>query len=100
MKSLGLIGFLQALGTLAYCGLVALIFWRGSQWFGQAPNYWGPFLFLLLFAVSALICGLLVFAYPTYLVLDKKKQSAFKLVSFTVGWLIAFTLLFITGAAL
>src|SRR4030065_504773 len=42
--SLPMIGFFQALGLAAYCGLVGILFWKGNEIFGKVPNYWGPFL--------------------------------------------------------
>jgi len=92
--SLGLISFLQALGLALYCSLVALIFWKGNEWFGKMSNYWGPVLMLVLFTTSALISALLVLGYPLYLFWQKKQtQKAIRLVGYTAGWLVGFTLL-------
>ena len=46
------IAFLQAAGLVGYCGLVALIFKYGNNWFGPM-SWWGPLLFLVLFVMSA-----------------------------------------------
>jgi len=94
--SLGLISFLQAFALTIYCSLVAVLFWRGNKWFGKVPNYLGPLLFLILFSTSALICSLLTLGYPAVLLWQKKKtDQAIKLVIYTTGWLILFTLLVI-----
>ena len=88
---LGLIAFGQALGLAIYCSLVGLLFWRGNQWFGRIPNYWGPLLFLILFVTSALISALLVLGYPIILFWKKKQvMKALRLVAYTTCWLVFF----------
>lgn len=91
--SLGFIAFLQALGLILYCGLVAVLFWRGNQWFGRVPNYFGPLLFLILFTTSALICAIITGAYPFILWQGKKLKEAIRLIVYTAVWLCFFTLL-------
>ena len=81
---------LQALGTTAYVSLVALIFWRGNQWFGKMNPYLGPVLVLTLLVISAIICALIVFAKPFLLWQTKKPKKALKLVAYTAGWLVLF----------
>lgn len=95
-KSLFFVGFLQAFSLTIYCSLVGLLFWRGEKWFGPIKYYLGPVLFLVIFVVSALICGLLAFGYPVVLFWEKKKTSeALKLVGYTAAWLCFFILLII-----
>lgn len=92
--SLGLISFLQALGLALYCSLVATLFWKGNNLFGNDPNYWGPVLFLIIFTTSALVSALLVLGYPIYLFWQKKQiTKALRLIGYTAGWLIGFVLL-------
>jgi len=94
--SLRFIAFVQALGLVVYCGLVALLFWRGEKWFGPANNFFMPAFLLVIFATSALICGLLVLGYPIILFWFKKeKTGALKLVVYTAAWLIFFIFLII-----
>lgn len=89
-----MIAFLQAFGLVLYCSLVALLFWRGNEWFGKMTNYLGPLLFLMLFAASALISALLTLGYPVYLFWQKKERvKALKVASYTAGWLVFFILL-------
>lgn len=96
-----MVAFLQALGLISYCGLIALIFWRGEQWFGRVPNFLGPFLMLIILSTSALICGLIVFSYPVKLYLKTKKfDQPIKLVLSTAAWLVVFSLLIMLGIAL
>jgi predicted transglutaminase-like protease len=74
--SLNSIAFFQALGLVLYCGLVALLLWKGNTIFVKVPNYLGPFLFLTIFSTSALICALITLTYPIKLYLktsDVKK---------------------------
>jgi len=92
-NSLEFIAFFQALGLVAYCSLIALLLWQGSNWFGKLPNYFGPFLFLTLFTTSALISAIIVGAYPFILYFNKKKtQEAIRLVFYTASWLLIFVL--------
>jgi hypothetical protein len=96
-----MIAFLQALGLIGYCCLIALVFWRGEQWFGRVPNFLGPFLMLIILCTSALICGLLVFGYPAKLYLKTKKfDQPLKLVLSTAAWLVVFSLLIMLGITL
>lgn len=94
--SLSFVAFLQALGLVIYCGLVGLLFWRGSVWFGTISNPLGSALFLVLFVASALISALLVLGYPFILFWEKKQTvEALKLVGYTTAWLIFFVFLII-----
>ena len=78
----------QALGVLGYCGLVGVVLWRGNQWFGHVSSYWGPLLFLTLFATSALVCAVLTLGYPAILIWKEKQPvKAVQLVGMTAGWL-------------
>jgi hypothetical protein len=91
--SLYLISFLQALGLAFYCGLVSILFWKGDDLFGKSPNFWGPVLFLIVFATSALVSALLVLGYPFFLFWHKKQAGkAIKIVGYTAAWLVGFIL--------
>ena len=93
-----MIAFYQALGVIGYCSLIALIFWRGEAWFGRVPSFIAPFLMLTLLSTSAMICGLLVFAYPVKLYLRTKKyEQPIRIVLLTAAWLVAFSLLIMLG---
>lgn len=95
-----MIAFYQALGVIGYCSLIALIFWRGEAWFGHVPNFIGPLLMLTILSTSAMICGLLVFAYPVKLYLKTKKyEQPIKIVLMTAVWLAVFSLLIMLGIA-
>jgi|SRR3989344_3790077 len=78
----------QALGLVGYIFGVGTIIWRGEAWFGKAPVFLGPILFLTLFVTSAMICGFLALAYPGYLWLEKKDfKGALRLAALTTGWM-------------
>jgi len=89
--SLGLIGFLQAVGLTAYCSLVGILFLHGNKLFGRKPGFMAPVLFLTVFCTSALISALITLGYPIILIWKKKQTiEALKLVTYTAGWLIVF----------
>ena len=89
-----MIGFLQALGLMAYCSLVGILFWKGNEIFGKVPNYWGPFLFLIIFTTSALVSALITLGYPVKLFFDEKRtDQALKLIFYTACWLVFFAVL-------
>lgn len=95
-----MMAFYQALGVIGYCSLIALIFWRGEAWFGHVPNFIGPLLMLTILSTSAMICGLLVFAYPVKLYLKTKKyEQPIRIVLMTAAWLAVFSLLIMLGIA-
>jgi hypothetical protein len=88
------IAFLQSLSLLLYIALVALIFWRGNQWFGPMNSYLGPILVLCLLVVSALICAILTLGIPFYLAWEEKKtKKAIKIVVSTALWLLVYFLI-------
>ena len=99
--SLPFIGFLQATGLTTYCGLVGLLFWKGNNIFGKAPNFAGPFLVLVLLATSVLVCALITLAYPIYIFWEKKQtQKSLKIIGFTASWLLLFIILIIVTSAI
>src|SRR3989344_9421153 len=91
---LAVIGLAQGLGVTAYCSLVGLIFWKGNEWFGKMPEYFGPVLMLTLLSTSALICALITLAYPAFLIWKKNQLvKALKLIGFTAVWMVLFVVL-------
>ena len=89
-----MIGFFQAVGLTLYCSLVSILFWQGNKLFGNVPNYFGPFLFLIIFTTSALISALITLGYPFLLFWEKKQtKEALKLVGYTAGWLVLIAVL-------
>lgn len=86
-------GLLQALGVTLYCSLIGLVLFNGEKLFGQMNSLIGPITFLLMFSVSAMICGLMVFYKPYQLFLDDKKEKAASVVLSTVAYLFAILLI-------
>jgi hypothetical protein len=99
-SSIKRLGFIQALEVTIYCSLVGLLMWKGNTIFGNTPNFFGPVAVLLLFSVSAMICGLLVFYKPYKLFFADKKKEAIDLVLATTGWLFTFLVIFLVFAAI
>ncbi|HZS42961.1 MAG TPA: hypothetical protein VFA52_01955 [Candidatus Paceibacterota bacterium] len=90
------IGLFQAAGIILYVSFFASVI----QMFSQSPLKnveLGPFLaiiiFLLAFIVSAVICGSIFLAYPLTLFFDNKKKEAYRIVVWSLGWLIFFFLI-------
>jgi hypothetical protein len=93
-SKLVLIGFMQALGLSVYCGLVAFFIWNANSWFGKITDFRGPLLFLVLFSTSVLISALVTLSYPFILFYQKKQPiKALRLIIYTSGFLVFFTLL-------
>lgn len=91
-----LAGLVQSVLVAFYCALVgAFIFYIADVL--PRPEFFGIFLMLVLLVFSAAVTGLLVFAYPAYLVLNKKIKEALQVLSFTLLFifLIIFTAIII-----
>ncbi len=63
--------------------------------FGPAPMLLGPFIFLLLFVLSAAIVGSLVFGRPTLMYLEGNKKEAIATFLYTLLWLAAVLIVFL-----
>jgi len=96
-SKLFLIGFLQALAVISYCGLIGWLLYFMTQTFIE-PGFWGIALMLSLLVVSAAITGSLVFVYPAYLALNQKLKEAILILIFTSGSL--FSLIFFLAVIL
>lgn len=100
--SLPVIGLFQALGLVTYVTVVATVMSNASHWVGPVDNkFFAPIAFLSMLVVSALSCALISLAYPIILIWDKKQTAnAFKIIGFTIAWLIVFIILIFTGLSL
>lgn len=78
--------FLQALGVLAYCGLVASLMQFLSGLFKTLPGLLGNVFMLILLVFSVAITGSLVFGYPVYLVLNKGFSKGLVALSLNLGF--------------
>lgn len=89
--------FFQGFGVVFYISLVALFMANAERLFGKVPEYLGPMLFLSIFSTSALVCAILTLYFPFMLFFQKKQvNQAVRLVVYTAGWMIFFTLLIIS----
>jgi len=90
-KKLFKLGFLCALGEVAYIFLVALLFRNFERILGNTPdNILAPITMLLLFVLSALVSGALILGKPILMYLDGKKKEAVELLGFSILWLFIF----------
>jgi hypothetical protein len=83
----------NAVLTIIYVFLVALLMWKAEEIFGKMENFLGPFAFLLLFTLSAAIVGSLIIGKPIFLYLDGQKKEAVMLLFYTIAWLFVATVI-------
>lgn len=84
-----MIALIQALGLSAYVGIVASLMYRLGD---LLPNrFLSPVLgisfMLLLFVLSALVCGSIILGYPLFLVKEGKIKTAMQIVGFSMLWI-------------
>jgi len=89
------VGLFQALGVVAYCSLIALFFNFLENYFGNPPKIVSMIVILSLLVLSVAITGLIVFGYPTYLVLNKKIKEALIALGYTFLFLISLLIIFL-----
>ena len=65
-SKLPLIGFLQALGLIIYCLLIAGLFRFGDKFIQGPPTFLNMALMLFLFVFSLAVTGSIVFGYSVY----------------------------------
>jgi hypothetical protein len=94
-------GLYQSLGLAAYCILIAFIMNNLSKLFpnNNVPiNLLQPFIFLIIFLVSALITGSIALGYPISLAFKKNIKEAAFIVLSTVLWSILFLIIALVTA--
>jgi hypothetical protein len=91
--------FFNALGTIVYVSLVALVMSHGNKWFGPGNNILGAIAILSLLVLSASVVGALILGRPALWYMDGKKSEGIKLFLFTLGWLLVFTMIIFTVLA-
>lgn len=79
-----LIGFLQALGLMAYCFLTAGLFWVLKEFFQAPPAFLGTMFMLFFFIFSAAVTGFIFFGYSAYLVFNNKIKEALVIIAYTL----------------
>jgi len=96
-KHPALVGFMQALGIVIYCLLISSFFNFIGQRVDSEPQFLGTILFLFLLVFSAALCGTLVFAYPSYLLIQKETKRALTILGYTFLYaVIIFILILLT----
>lgn len=83
----------NSLGIIIYIGLIAGFMQNAEKIFGKINNFFGPFVFLLLFVISAATTGFLMFGRPIMLYLDGEKKDAVKMILSEFAWLFMFLLI-------
>jgi hypothetical protein len=82
--------FINALGTVAYITLIAVVMSSLQKYAGDKPDgFFAPVLFLTLFVLSAAVTGSLVIGKPVLMFLGDQKTEAINLFFYTLGWLAA-----------
>jgi hypothetical protein len=67
---------------------------NGNAWFGNLNDTLiGPFVFLMLFCLSAAVVGGAVFGESVYQFFDNKKTAAIKAAIYSIGWLGIYTVI-------
>ena len=79
-----LIGFLQALGLVVYCGLIVGLFQLLGANVATPPQFFGSLVILAIFVFSAAVCGSIVFGYAAYLGLKGKIKQALSVLGYTL----------------
>ena len=94
-KKLAVYALIISIGVFIYTAAVSLIMLNGDKIFGQTKTLSSPIAFLMLFVLSATIVGALVLGRPILFYLDGLKKEAVKLFIYTVGCLLALTIIVI-----
>lgn len=76
------IGLLQALAVTLYCTLVSSFF-RLMNDLPRTPGVFHVTLVLFLLVFSAAVCGLVVFGYPAFLMINKHTKRAVAILAYT-----------------
>ena len=95
MKKLNLVlvSLLSAIGITIYVVGIALLMLNSEKIFGKMDNLFGPVAFLLLFILSAAVCGSLALGKPAMLYFNNQKKEAIKLFLYTIGWIFVMTVI-------
>ncbi len=80
---------------IIYVFAISEVLIRGDKLFSQSSGTLGIVLMLMLFVLSAAICGLLIFGRPFMLFIKGEKNKAFKFLGMNLLWIFILTLIFI-----
>jgi hypothetical protein len=91
-------GLIQAASITLYVSLFATSVQSAQRWLIEHHIQQHPILsiilFLLVFIISTLICGSIIFTKPILLFFDGKRAEALKIVLWSLLWLIGFFVIF------
>jgi len=88
-----LFSLIHTLILSAYVLLISWIMWNGESKLGGGNNLITTAVLLMLFVLSAAICGLLIFGKPVKLYFDGKKKEGLKFLFWTIGWILIITII-------
>lgn len=81
-------GFLSAVLTLVYCGLISGLFKVLENYAPMNGNFFiGGILILGLLVFSVAVCGVLIFGIPAYLFFKKDAKEGFVYLGYTIAWM-------------
>jgi hypothetical protein len=83
----------NATGAVVYIFLVSQFLQNASRWFGEEDNMFSPFVFLMLFSLSAAVVGGLLLGQSIILFFEGKRSESIKAAIYSIGWLGFYTVL-------
>ncbi len=84
---------INSLSAAVYVIIVGSFLYYGPSRFGPINSVIVPIALLLLLVLSAALLGLIIFAKPVMMYLNDSKKEALQLVSYTVAFLAAVTVI-------
>jgi len=93
--NLFLIGFLQALGVIAYCVLAGGFFWLANNFLAAPPVFLASVLMLVFLVFSVALSGVIVFGYPAHLALNQRFKEALFLLIYTLLYTLGFVIVIV-----
>lgn len=85
--------FRNTTGAVIYIFLVSQFLQNASRWFGEEDNMFSPFVFLMLFSLSAAVVGGLLLGQSIILFFEGKRGDSIKAAIYSISWLGLYTLL-------
>jgi hypothetical protein len=76
-----------------YVFIVTQIMQNAEKWMGEGNQIIGPFVFLMLFCLSAAVVGGLVLGEGIWLFINNKKSDSIKAIIYSIGWLGVYTVI-------
>jgi len=90
------VGLMQAIGVGIYCSLIAFFLWSmGNSVEHAVPEFLAGVIMLFLLVFSVAICGILVFGYPVYLLIQKDTRRALSILGYHLLYAIIILIIFL-----